>query len=170
MKTNKEKVTQLLSKQGFHFDERVDTREHSLEVQLPFLYYINPDIKLIPIIFCKQNLENAKILSKNIQEIIDDDTLLIISTDLSHFHNASRAEVIDNNLIELFTKNDINGLYDSLANRRCEACGFGGLLTLMYLIQSMSNVCIDHLYYTHSGKVSGDNSGVVGYFSCGVYV
>jgi len=164
LKTNLIKIKHLLKNQEFKFDRVVDLKEHSLEVQLPFLHYINPEIKLIPIIFCQQNLPNAKKLSRYLNEIIDKDTLLIISTDLSHYHPAKIAEEKDLKLIDFIKNEDINGFYKAIANRECEACGFGGLLTLLHMMELFPHSHIDNSFYTHSGKAYGDNSRVVGYW------
>ena len=170
IKTNQELIQSLLKNTEFKFDPIVDSREHSLEVQLPFLYHLNPDIMIVPIIFCRQNLTNAEKLSKYLSKIMDEDTLIVVSTDLSHFHDAKKAEEIDQKLINYVVNKDISELYNALADRKCEACGFGGILTLLYLMQSMPNAKIDNLYYTHSGRVSGDNSRVVGYFGAVGYI
>ena len=164
LKTNKEVVQKLLKNQEFKFDPIVDLREHALEVQLPFLHYLNPEIKIVPIIFCRQNIQNAQKLSGFLSGIMDTDSLVVISTDLSHFHHAKKAEEIDQKLIDYTLNMNIDGLNNALIYRECEACGFGGILTLLYMMQSKPNAKIDHVCYTHSGKISGDNSRVVGYF------
>ena len=166
IKTNKEKIMQLKQHPEFIFDPQVDSSEHALEVQLPFIKHLLPEAKIVPIIFMRQNRANAKKLAEYLIDILDSETLLVISTDLSHFHRASVAEHKDKTLIEHFLKNDIDGLYDLLVDRRVEACGFGGILTQMYLINTFKNTKIENVSYTHSGNISGDNSSVVGYFSC----
>jgi hypothetical protein len=167
--TDRDIIKNLSAKPDFAFDKSVDVKEHALETQLPFLYYILPDIKIIPIIFVRQNLLNAKRLCDHLVELIDEETLLVISTDLSHFHNAEKAEEKDRLLIEYIKRNDIDGFYDALKQRKIEACGFGGLLTLMYMRNTLGNVEIDDFCYTHSGHVNKDNNQVVGYLGCGLY-
>jgi len=167
--TNRQMIEKLLTHPEFSYDNRIDSREHALEVQLPFIAYALPNVSIVPIIFCRQNLENAVKLSKFLQEIYADDTLIIISTDLSHFHDARTAERIDDQLIVHIKNMDIPALYTDIAHRNCEACGFGGVLTLLQMAKNASEAEIDDIIYTHSGKVSGDNHSVVGYVSCGVY-
>ena len=169
IKTNKNMISKLMSKKGFAFDQSVDLREHSLEIHFPFLRYIHPEIKVVPIIFVKQGAVNAKILSDYLKDILDDDTLLIISTDLSHFHKAAIAETKDKVLIECVRKFDPEALQENLSSKKAEACGYGGLLTLLHLINTYEGVEIDNIQYTHSGYVSQDFKQVVGYLSCGFY-
>jgi len=169
LQVNTELTQRLLAYPEFRSDRGIDTREHSLEVQLPFLCYINPNIKIVPIIFAKQTKENAQKLAEYLSTIYSEDTLIIVSTDLSHFHSASTAEHKDSLLIENIKDFEIEGLYRNLANRSCEACGYGGILTLLYIARTMQGVEIDDVSYTHSGKVTNDNSQVVGYLSCGFY-
>jgi len=169
LQVNTELTKKLLEHPEFRSDKGIDAREHSLEVQLPFLYYINPEIKLVPIIFANQTIENAKKLAEYLSTIYNEDTLIVISTDLSHFHSASTAEHKDGLLIENIIDFDIDGLYRNLANRSCEACGFGGILTLLYMVREMQGVQVADVSYTHSGQVTQDNHRVVGYLSCGFY-
>jgi AmmeMemoRadiSam system protein B len=169
LRTNKENIQKLIAKPGFSFMTSIDAKEHSLETQLPFLYYLNPEIKITPIIFVRQNLMNAKRLADYLLEFMDDETLLVISTDLSHFHDCKKAELIDNQLISYVKANDTDSLYVNIANKVIEACGYAGIMTLMFINRNISNVTIDNLTYSQSGKVTGDNDRVVGYFSCGYY-
>jgi AmmeMemoRadiSam system protein B len=168
--TDREKIEKLKGHKEFSASRTVDAKEHSLEVQLPFLYYTFPDIKIVPIIFCKQSLQNIKKLSKILREIYTDDTLIIISSDLSHFHNNVFAESKDRLFIDLVEKKDFVGLYDALISRECEACGFGGVLTLLDFLFPFGEVKVDDVFYTHSGQITNDDSSVVGYFSCGFYI
>ena len=169
MQTNQEMIKKLLSKKDFCFDPSVDLREHSLDIHLPILHYIDPDIKVVPILFVKQSNANAKILCDYLKDLINDDTLLIISTDLSHYYKSTVAKQKDSLLIENIKNFDLESLKVNLSKRKVEACGFGGILTLLELLKSYDNVEIDHLSYTHSGMTTNDHKQVVGYLSCGFY-
>jgi hypothetical protein len=169
IKTCRDSINHLLSKPDCRFDDFVDTREHSLEVQLPFLKFIFPEILIVPIIFCRQSIDNAAKLMSYIHEILDPQTLIVISTDLSHFHDALTAEKIDSLLIDSLKKNEYISLNDHLIKRKCEACGFGGILTAMMLSEKFPATQMDCFRYTHSGMACGDNKSVVGYLSCGYF-
>ncbi|MCL2064135.1 MAG: AmmeMemoRadiSam system protein B [Candidatus Cloacimonetes bacterium] len=169
IKTNQQMINKLQSKKGFFFDQSVDLREHSLEIHLPFLKYIKPHIQILPIIFVRQNFINAKILSEYLSDFINEDTLFIISTDLSHFYKSTVAEKMDKKLIGHIKNFNIEKLEDDFSNKKIEACGFGGILTLLHLIKNLDSVEIGNIQYTHSGHASNDFKQVVGYFSCGFY-
>ena len=172
VEVDKQIVERLLTYKEFQFLPSAHKSEHSLEVQLPFLQMIKPAARIVPILFGDQSLENSKILAKILHlEFADklDKTIFIISTDLSHYHESEIAEKMDsiftNNLIGL----DIDGLEEALYDHRCEACGMGGSLTLMHLANKLNYNKAETLNYTHSGKISGDDSQVVGYLSAAIH-
>jgi AmmeMemoRadiSam system protein B len=148
--------------------KEIEENEHSLEVQLPFIKYLFPEAKIVPIVFCHQDLANAKLLSEYLKNIFDENTLLVISTDLSHFYNSSTAELKDNSLINLVKNKNLPMLELALKNDSIEACGFAGILTLLHLLPDKAT--IENITYTHSGNINGDQKRVVGYFSCGAYL
>ena len=169
VKTNKTMIGKLQNKKGFAFDQSVDLREHSLEIHFPFLRYIDPELRVVPIIFVKQNNTNAKLLAEHIKDLLDDDTLLIISTDLSHFHKSTIAETKDGLLIENLKNIDTEGFLENLSAKKIEACGYGGLLTLLHTLKNYETAEIGNIQYTHSGYTSNDFKQVVGYLSCAFY-
>lgn len=161
-----EHVSALMKNPVFTFDPSIDKREHSLEVQLPFINYFFPDVPVLPIIFNFQNLKNAILLKELLFPIINeqpDDTLIIISSDLSHFHSAENAELMDQQFISYILKHDTQSLSDSVQNRETEACGFGGIMTMIELAKAFNYSHCQLLNYTHSGYQSGDMRRVVGY-------
>jgi len=169
IKTEPQLINYFLAKKEFCFDTFIDKKEHALEVQLPFIYYLNPEIFLIPILFCQQELSHALLLSNYLNNIYTEDTLFIISTDLSHYHSATTAEKLDQTLIKDFAKLDLYSLVNNYNQQRIEACGIGGILTIVDLATRLGNVAIYGINYAHSGMFSGDYTQVVGYFSCGLF-
>ena len=169
LKTDRFSIEKLLDIHGFSYDTKTDLKEHSLETQLPFLYHINPNVKIIPIIIKKQSFENARKLAIILNDLYTEDSLIVISNDLSHFHNAQEAEKMDKLFIEYIINKDINCIERDLISRKIEACGYGGILTLLHFIKNIDNVSVTNDSYTHSGYVSKDFNSVVGYFGCGVY-
>ncbi|MGH8876505.1 MAG: AmmeMemoRadiSam system protein B [Stackebrandtia sp.] len=79
--------------EGIATDAAVHEREHSLEVQLPFLQLcVGPEVTVTPIAVGKTTIEDAATL---INGIVDDDTILLCSTDLSHYHDEQTAKRLD---------------------------------------------------------------------------
>lgn len=166
LKTDRDNIVYLLQKPGFGFHNGVDRTEHSLEVQLPFLKYLLPDIAITPILFVHQTLANADTLSDCLSDIMTESTLLVISSDLSHFHDSKTAENMDLKLIDLLVSNKSTVFYDSIIQGHIEACGFGGILTAMSYIKKYRNGEAFNITYTHSGFITRDFDRVVGYLSC----
>jgi AmmeMemoRadiSam system protein B len=152
--------------------QKIDTtdhqNEHSMEVQLPFLAYINPEIKIVPVMLGNQSetvsLELAEILAE-IVAAYPEEVGIVISTDLSHYYSAREAERKDKLLIEYLLKLDAEQFIEEIRNRKIEACGFGGVYTIINLAKKIAGSRMIELNYTHSGYVSNDFDQVVGYLS-----
>ncbi len=149
-------------------DASYHQNEHSMEVQLPFLAYINPEIKIVPVMIGNQTDEASRQLADILVSVVNekpDDIVIIASTDLSHYHSAEEASRMDRKLIEYVKSNDIKELYNHLMHGKIEACGFAGVLTLMLLANMLKPEKMIELNYTHSGYTSNDYAQVVGYLS-----
>lgn len=132
------------------------TYEHSLEVQLPFLVRIFEGFKLIPLC-CGFNVDH-KDIANDLNSIVDDKTLVVTSSDLSHYHTYSEAVKLDNGTIDSILKSNKEGL--SLKDR--EACGKEGILVGMELAK-INKWKPKLVMYNNSGDVTGDKGAVVGY-------
>jgi len=114
-----------------------------------------------------QSKQTSKLLAELFGDLFINDTTtaVIASTDLSHYHSSDRAEKIDGKLIETILNRTSDKFYEQIIVRNAEACGFGGIVTLMALKDKLKNNGFAILKYTHSGFTSGDFSQVVGYLS-----
>jgi AmmeMemoRadiSam system protein B/AmmeMemoRadiSam system protein A len=140
--------------------------EHSLEVQLPFLQKTFKGFKIVPIIMGAPDFKVCLDLAKTLKEVIADrqDVLIVISTDMSHYHSARQAKGMDQKAIDLIKSLDAQELWQSCLTKRIELCGFIPVTTaLLYAKEKGLKVTI--LNYADSGDVSGDKQAVVGYFS-----
>jgi len=144
-------------------------REHALEVQLPFLQSVLHDFKIIPIVMGDQSKRNVDTLAKKLAEVADDETLIVASSDLSHFYNKSQADKLDSIVEKRVRDFDFDSLQTDLETRTCEACGGGPIVALMKAakLKNVNNSMV--LSRTDSGDVTGDNSEVVGYLSAVFY-
>lgn len=127
--------------------------EHSLEVQLPFIQQTRPDVKILPII-CGDVMPDE--LAHELEKIVNDKTVIIASSDLSHYLPYDQAVNVDS------LANDLIPKADPKIARDVDACGIIPILTLMYLAKkfSWSGHFVD---YRNSGDTQGDKSRVVGY-------
>jgi hypothetical protein len=138
----------LLNVSGYH------DQEHSIEVQLPFLQRTLENFKIIPIVIGCADPEK---LADSLMEFIDKNTIIIASSDLSHYYPYDKAKKIDENANIYIPKLDIKNVYEKV-----EACGKIPILTLMH-IAKLKNWKAKKIYYENSGDTSGDKSRVVGY-------
>jgi len=144
-------------------------REHALEVQLPFIQSVLTNFKIVPVVMGDQRKVFVDELAQKLAEAADDETLIVSSSDMSHFHSKSEANKLDSIVEKRINSFDYDGLQNDLDSHSTEACG-GGPIVVMMKAASLKN--IKHSMVVHrsdSGDVSGDDSGVVGYLSAVVY-
>ncbi|MBN2454512.1 AmmeMemoRadiSam system protein B [Candidatus Woesearchaeota archaeon] len=140
--------------------EEPHVQEHCIEVQVPFIQKVLGKASIMPIVV--GDADPIKI-SAQLERVLDDRTILVISSDLSHFHDYETAIRLDNNscaAIEMLN-------YEKFATEG-EACGKIPILAVMDLAKRLGWKC-RMLYYANSGDVTGDKSKVVGYASFALY-
>ncbi len=141
-------------------------REHSLEVELPFLQVAVPNLKIVPIVMGDQSLATCRQLAKAIAaNVKGKNVLLVASTDLSHFHAYDEAVRLDKMVIDRIRHYDAEGLARDLDSGKCEACGGGPVVTVMLAARELGAAKGVILKYANSGDVTGDKSSVVGYLA-----
>jgi len=144
-------------------------REHALEVELPFLQTVLGKFQLIPLIIGDSDIELARDLAAALKETLGNDALYIASTDLSHYHPYSHAQIMDKNTLSLITAQDPEKLNQAVAAQQAELCGLGPVLTIMTLFQNVPNGKIQLIFNENSGDVVGQRASVVGYGSLGLF-
>ncbi|MEN6445735.1 MAG: AmmeMemoRadiSam system protein B [Candidatus Cloacimonas sp.] len=147
--------------------------EHSMEIQLPLVNYFFPQAKILPIMFGNQIPAVSNRLAELLYETIYSSTKRIVvlcSSDLSHYHRAKTAEQMDGILVNDVTSLEPEQLWQDTINGNSEACGIGGILTMLYYGKLCSNAKMRVIQYTHSGIISGNDTQVVGYLSAKMYI
>ncbi|MGE5356148.1 MAG: AmmeMemoRadiSam system protein B [Deltaproteobacteria bacterium] len=139
------------------FQDKAHFYEHSTETQMPFIKKFFPDTRVVEIIYGYISPDSLFELFAFI--LNDQDNFLIISTDLSHFHNLKLAQKTDSETINALLKNDC-----PMMEKSGEACGKTGLLALMKYL-SNSGLEVSLLDYRTSENATSDKSRVVGYMS-----
>lgn len=158
IKVNKEKTEAL--GEVFTLDEYAHFLEHSIEVQLPFIQRINPDATIVPICILNQSKELMRRLGEEIFRIADKDTVVIATSDFSHYVPQKVAEKNDSEVIEAILNLDVEKLFE-LAEH-VSMCGPGPVGALMHYILKKSGKG-KLLKYATSGDITGEESSVVGY-------
>ena len=153
---DQESMSELEKHSEFGFADFAMKPEHSLEIEIPFLQIVlNNNWKLIPIITGRVSDDEINSAAEHITEIIDEQTVIIISTDLSHYHFKQEANEIDKICINSIEKLE----FDS----ECEACGEIGFRLILKMAKKL-NWKSEVLNYSDSGDITGDVK-VVGYVS-----
>lgn len=129
-------------------------KEHSIEVQVPFIQYVFPKTKIVPI---STGIVDSEMLAKEIMSALSENDLLVVSSDLSHYYPYEEAIKID----EVANKSIPDLDFDSVENY-VEACGKTGILVCMYIAKKKKWKG-KLLSYANSGDTAGDKSSVVGY-------
>jgi len=141
-------------------------REHSLEMQLPFVQRLAPGAPIVPLVMGHQTSATAHALGDALARVLRGTrTLLVASTDLSHYHEAGTAAAMDRVVIDCVSRFDPDGLQAVLHAEPDHACGGGPTVAVMRAARELGardGVVLD---YADSGDVSGDKSSVVGYLA-----
>lgn len=170
IKLNKEIINKLIEDESFIFKGINGHRqEHALEVQLPFLQTVLKEFTLIPIVMGDQRREYVEILAEKIASVYDDKTIIIASSDLSHFHDRKKSNSLDVQVEKNISTMNYEKLIDDLERNKCEACGGGPISVLLRSAHIKGYKSAEVLYRTDSGETTGDMSGVVGYLSAVIY-
>lgn len=164
-------LAESLAVEGLVLNQIRNDREHAIEIELPFLQYLLPDgFKLIPLMMMDQTLSTAKTLSIALSDLIssfpqDQPTLLIASSDLSHFYQQDHANRLDQRLIDSLQNFDPTIFYALKSTHQAEACGYGAMATVLLTAQKLGASQVTITDYRTSADVSQDYSSVVGYVS-----
>jgi AmmeMemoRadiSam system protein B len=147
-------------------------REHSLEMQLPFLRRVHPTLPIVPVLIGFQTRETIDALADAVvRACAARRPLLVASTDLSHYFDAATAAGLDARVQRCVNAFDADALLDLFEQYpehergRYVACGGGAAITVMKAARALGALEGRVLKYAHSGEISGDYDGVVGYLA-----
>jgi len=146
-------------------------REHSLEIELPFLQLKLNNFNLIPLMMGSQTPSTCRQLARALTEVIQSNrfgsVLLAASSDLSHFFDDDTARQLDHETIQLILGMDGDSLADRAESGRHRneplACGAGPIATVMHTAQALGATRTTLIKYATSADVHPDKSRVVGY-------
>ncbi len=139
--------------------DTADTWEHSVEVQVPFLQKVLKRFKLVPVVIGEAD---PAALAKGLAGQIDERTIVVASSDLSHYHPYDAAQALDRRCVKAIGDLDVEAM------QRQEACGKLPILTLMHLARQKGWKA-QVLDYRNSGDATGDKDRVVGYTAVAFY-
>lgn len=151
--------------------------EHSLEIELIFLQKVLSDFKIVPILVSQPSEETIDYLAQKISQNLDEETLLVVSTDLSHYPSWETAVQVDNRTIEailLGKKDDLEPTIKDIESKNypnlvTAACGYQPIRIALRVAEILKLSDFKKIKYENSGDISGDKSRVVGYAAIGVF-
>jgi AmmeMemoRadiSam system protein B len=152
--------------------ETAHGREHSLEMQLPFVAHLWPGVPIVPLVMGHQTRETAVALGDALARAVQtrrESTLLVASSDLSHYEDALTAAELDAVVIRHVETLDPEGLMATLEHEPRHACGGGPIVSVLRAARMLGASDARLLRYADSGDVSGDKSSVVGYMAAAIW-
>ena len=174
----------ILSKSSrINEDTLAHLREHSLEVQLPFVQYLKNDFKIVPIQMLDMRRETCLEVGRAVGEAIRDykaqneeridknrpeqqrpnEALIVASSDMSHYEQATAAKEKDFKAIQQILNLDPQGLFRTIKEFGITMCGFGPAVAMLAASKMLGATKAELVKYANSGEVSGDYEQVVGY-------
>jgi MEMO1 family protein len=157
--------------------------EHAIEVQLPWLQHVLGSFTLVPIVMGDQSYESSRalglalatLIQRNVQagqgssEESSGGTLIVASSDLSHYHGGDEAAQIDHQTLNALEAWEYLNMSRNFEARIWEACGGAPIVAAMIAAERMGANDARVLDYANSGDVTGERTRVVGY-SADVFV
>ena len=135
---------------------------HVIEVQLPFLQTLYADFEILPVITGAVTRRELLAAAEVLQKLMDEDTAIIVSSDLSHYFSYDRALQLDRSCIRAVAANDLEKA------AQCEACGLPAIIILLQTAKEKGWTG-EVLDYKNSGDVTGSKGNVVGYSAIAFY-
>ncbi|HEX9840190.1 MAG TPA: AmmeMemoRadiSam system protein B [Anaerolineales bacterium] len=158
----------LKSELGFGLSPVSNDKEHSIEIELPFLQRLfsseKSKWKLLPVMVRAREPDVSQGLGKALAKVIRDKNFaLVASTDLSHFYNHRTALNYDRTMLNEIESFDPEGAFDVERAGKGFACGLGAFTAVMWASRELGADKVKLLRHATSGDVTGDYSSVVGY-------
>lgn len=149
-------------------DEMAHLREHSIEVQLPFLQAVLDDFKIVPVSIKHYApdegfLEGCRALGEALAKALPKKSLVVASTDFTHYEPQEAAEEKDGKAMDEIKKLDEEGLFRVISSNRITMCGYGGVAAAIVACKGMGAKRAEEVAYMTSGDTTGDTAQVVGY-------
>lgn len=146
-------------------------REHSLEIELPFLQRVlKGEFSLLPLMIRSHNVWTAKQIGRVLAPLLDEVSacLLVASTDLSHFYPEETAQKLDKEMLRRMASLNPDSILEAEETGVGFACGAGAVAAMLCTAQMMGANAVQILHHSTSAEVTGDRSQVVGYGAAAV--
>ena len=147
-------------------DSVAHEREHSLEVQIPFLQRLVPDFRFVPVVLASDRYDALEQLGQAVAQAVSaekDPVLVIASSDMNHYESEAITREKDRKAIDRILALDPRGLYDTVRKEGITMCGYAATVAMLVAMNQLGAKEAKLVRYATSGDVTGDRSEVVGY-------
>src|SRR4029077_17476426 len=143
-------------------DSIAHQREHSLEVQLPFLQVLAPGFTFVPIALGTIHFEDLLLIGKGLGEVLsrEPDVLLLTTSDFNHYQDDATTRRKDHLAIEHILNRDARGLFDACGKEKISMCGVGPTVAMLTALKIIRSNHAELVKSATSADVSGDTSAV----------
>lgn len=168
------RLNELLLKHGPYLrnDTIAHQREHSLEVQLPFIQYLRPDASISAICIGRGDYASLRDIGLGIAAAIHEygeEVLIVASSDMTHYESAGSARRKDQLALNRVLAMDGKGLLDDCSSSNITMCGVVPVTVMIEAVLQLGASQAELVAYANSGDVTGDNHQVVGYAAVTLY-
>jgi AmmeMemoRadiSam system protein B len=147
-------------------DRVAHQREHSLEVQIPFLQQLNSNLRFVPVVLATHRYGELEALGHAVAKAIgaqNQAVLLIASTDMNHYESDTITRAKDHKAIDRILQLDPRGLHDTVRSEGITMCGVAATVAMLVAMRDLGAKQAELVRYATSGDITEDRDGVVGY-------
>lgn len=147
-------------------DRAAHLSEHSIEVEVPFLQHLKPDVKIVPLVLAAARGEVYKEIGRSIAKAareLEKDIVIVASSDMTHYEPQESAERKDHQAIDSILRLDEDKLLERVGNLGITMCGYGPAVSMISAAKELGAGEGELVQYSTSGDVLGDYKRVVGY-------
>ena len=147
-------------------DPEAHRREHSLEVQLPFLQLLRPDVEIVPLCLGSPSLALCREVGQALARLAAEEgepPLLLASSDMNHYESRTAGRAKDDLALERIEALDPEGLFETVIEYSISMCGFLPATALLVAARTAGASRAEVVARRDSGDETGDSSSVVGY-------
>jgi len=151
---------------GLREDSVAHSREHSLEVEIPFLQILDPDFSFVPVAvgtLCFEELQELGIGLVRVIRESQEEILVVTSSDMNHYEPDETTRIKDAKAIDRMKAVDAKGLFEVCRKEKISMCGLGPAVVMLTAMKELGITRGEVVRYATSGDVNGDRDAVVGY-------
>jgi len=167
IEVDKELAEAILKRSSLvEIDYQAHLQEHSLEVQLPFIQYLAPSAKIVPLVVKYGSFHQLKKISQTLVKVVESGNkrvVLVASSDMTHYQPRETAEKQDKLVLEPLLKLETRRFLDTVIENNISMCGYIPAAIMILTSKALGAKTGKLVMYTTSGEASGDYSQVVGY-------